>query len=266
MTWRVESVDFAYGRTRALHDVSVACPAGEITAVVGGDGAGKSTLLRIFAGIARPGGGTTTLPRPGNIGYVPPTGGVFPDLSVDEHMDFAAAAYRLRGWEPRALHLMERTGLGESRARLAGKLSGGQRRKLGAMMALLPQPALLVMDEVTTGVDPVSRMELWRLIAGAAAAGSAVVFATGYLDEAERAGGVALLHDGRVLAAGPPVSVIAGTPGSISDAPAAPRELRSWRRGRTWRVWNPHGTRMATDEITLEDAAIVAELQAEARA
>ena len=125
-------------------------------------------------------------------------------------------------------------------------------------MALLPEPELLVLDEVTTGVDPVSRMELWRLVAGAAADGAAVVAATTYLDEAERMETVLLLHEGRPLAAGSPASIIEGIPGVVRvvDRPTDPRT--AWRSGRRWRQWTPTGT--TSIPLTLEDAAIVLEL------
>ena len=167
-------------------------------------------------------------------------------------------------WRPRADELLDRAALAPFADRVAGQLSGGQRRKLAGVMALLPRPDLLVLDEVTTGVDPVSRMELWRLVAGAAADGAAVVAATSYLDEAERAESVLLLHDGRVLAAGPPASITATVPGSITDF-ATPGIRRSrWRHGARWRQWDPKRS-PRPDRVTLEDAAIVVELTAEAR-
>ena len=123
-------------------------------------------------------------------------------------------------------------------------------------MALLPQPKLLILDEVTTGVDPLSRMELWRLVGAAASEGAAVVAATTYLDEAERAESVVLLHEGRVLATGSPADIVNEIPGSVTatDQPGD----NSWRHGRHWRRWDPDGT--GGERLTLEDAAIVHEL------
>lgn len=264
MNWGVDGLTVSYGAKPALIDVSVDCVPGEILAVVGGDGAGKSTLLRALADIGAPSTGTRRLPPPGHTGYVPAQGGVFEDLSINEHLDFVSAAYDLSAWEDRARDLLVRTDLEPFGTRLAGNLSGGQRRKLAAAMALLPQPELLILDEVTTGVDPVSRMGLWRLIAGAAAEGAAVVFATSYLDEAERATTVALLHRGRILTQGPPGAITSTVPGTVTDGATPGGTGIAWRRGRTWRRWDPDGTATATATITLEDAAIVAELQAEA--
>lgn len=264
MTWGVDGLTVSYGGEPALIDVSVECVPGEILAMVGGDGAGKSTLLRALANIGVPSTGTRRLPPPGHTGYVPAHGGVYGDLTINQHLDFVSAAYDLSAWEDRADDLLTRTDLKPFGTRLAGNLSGGQRRKLAAAMALLPQPELLILDEVTTGVDPVSRMGLWRLIAGAAAEGAAVVFATSYLDEAERATNVALLHRGRILTQGPPGTITANVPGTITDGATAGGTGMAWRRGRTWRRWDPNGTAKTTSTFTLEDAAIVAELQAEA--
>lgn len=263
MTWGINQLTVRYGDTVALDNVTLAVKAGTVHAVVGGDGAGKSTLLRILAGIGLEADGSVALPDPGRTGYVPPEGGVFGDLSASENMEFIADAYRLSNWRDRSEYLLDRAGLGEFGDRLGGKLSGGQRRKLAGSMALLPNPQLLVLDEVTTGVDPVSRMDLWRLIAGAAADGAAVVVATSYLDEAERAGSVFLLHRGTILASGEPSTIIAGLQGTVTDV-AEPRDRdRAWRKGRRWRQWDPTGIKTPGDELRLEDVAIVAELLAE---
>jgi ABC-2 type transport system ATP-binding protein len=261
MTWGVEDLSVQFHSTQALSGVTLELVPGTVHAFVGGDGAGKTTLLRVLAGIGLDITGSVRLPGVGKTGYVPPEGGVFADLSVDENMQFVADAFKLDAWEARAAALLGRAGIADFGERLAGQLSGGQRRKLAGSMALLPKPDLLVLDEVTTGVDPVSRMDLWRLIAGAAADGAAVVVATSYLDEAERAGHVLLLHDGRPLAAGLPATIIEAMPGSVRDV-AAPEDLpTAWRRGRRWRQWDPTGTQQG--EATLEDIAIVAELNAE---
>lgn len=259
--WGGSELTVEFGNTVALDRVSVDVTRGEVLAVVGGDGAGKTTLLRLLAGIGLPHRGTLRLPGTGRTGYVPPHGGVFTDLSVGENMEFMADAYRLRDWEDRASHLLDKAGIVEFGHRLAGQLSGGQRRKLAGTMALLPEPDLLVLDEVTTGVDPVSRLELWRLIAGAAASGTAVVLATSYLEEAERSGRTLILHQGRVLASGTPDSVLAGVPGTVVSVPTPSNRDLAWRHGVVWRQWDPNGTG-ATSRITMEDAAIVAELRA----
>lgn len=263
MIWGVADLTVRFSGVAALSSVSISVASGAVHAVVGGDGAGKTTLLRVLAGIGLNQEGTVRLPPPGGTGYVPPAGGVFADLSLEENMQFVADAYQLSGWNDRSQRLLERSGIAQFGSRLAGNLSGGQRRKLAGSMALLPKPELLVLDEVTTGVDPVSRMDLWRLIAGAAADGAAVVVATSYLDEAERAAAVLLLHRGRVLASGTPNAIVSGIRGTVVDREAPKDRSRAWRKGRQWREWNPEGDDGEVDGMTLEDAAIVSEMVAE---
>jgi ABC-2 type transport system ATP-binding protein len=268
MTWRIDGVTVRQGGgSVALDGVTVAVEPGALHAVIGGDGAGKTTLLRVLAGLGIVSAGRVALPPQAQIGYVPAAGGVFGDLTVDENMAFVADVHHLRGWRPRAEELLAASGIDAFGDRLARQLSGGQRRKLAGSMAMLPRPALLVLDEVTTGVDPVSRVELWRLVAAAVAADTGVVVATTYLDEAERADDVSFLHRGRVLASGPPAEIVAGIPGTISDEDAPIDRALAWRHGRRWHQWHPGPAGERTGhEPTLEDAAIVLELQAEGRA
>jgi ABC-2 type transport system ATP-binding protein len=261
MGWGGRDLAVRFGEDIALDGVTVEIPPGTITVVVGGDGAGKTTLLRVLAGALDPTSGHVDRPDPRRIGYVAAAPGGYQDLTVVENLSFAAVAYGAgRG---RIEDLASRTGLWEARRRLARNLSGGMRRKLGVAMALVHGPDLLVLDEPTTGVDPVSRVDLWRMFAGAAAAGAAVVLATTYVDEAERAGSVLVLDQGRTLLAGPPDEVAARVPGSVLDAPRPPSGMEAWRRGSRWRAWSldgraPEGTRLVPPD--LEDAVIVASL------
>jgi ABC-2 type transport system ATP-binding protein len=254
-----------YGGHTAVEDLTFTVPAGTVAALVGGDGAGKTSVLRALAGAIRPAGGSVRRPDPRRIGYMPAGEAIYRDLTVEENLAFSASAYGVRGVEGarRAAELLERTGLGAARGRLGGQLSGGMRHKLALAMALLHQPQLLVLDEPTTGVDPVSRAELWLLIASAAAADAAVVLATCYVDEAERAASVVVLSEGRPLLQGPPEEVIACTPGAVVDSVVRLHPVRSWRRGARWRTWSPDGTippGATRAELDLEDAVIVAEL------
>jgi ABC-2 type transport system ATP-binding protein len=279
--WGADDLTVRYGAKLALDEVGLEVPDGRITMVVGGDGAGKTTLLRALAGAVRPSGGGVRRPPARRLGYVSAGPGVYRDLTVDENLAFSRRAYGLRGdWlERRAAEMLERTGLAAARDRLGGQLSGGMRQKLALAMALLHQPDLLVLDEPTTGVDPVSRTELWRLLARAAAGGAAVVLSTVYLDEAARAAGVLVLDEGRTLLEGPPAELVAGTPGTLLEAATRPDSaaaLRgpagdpaghgwaSWRRGPCWRLWSPDGSARATGAepvaADLEDAVIVASL------
>jgi ABC-2 type transport system ATP-binding protein len=244
--WGARRVSVRARGTVVLDDVSLAVRAGQVTAVVGGDGAGKTTLLRCLAGALAATAGQVRSPGPARTGYLPGSSGTYPDLTVAENLAFRAAAYRLPApaAQARAAELTERAGLRAARDRLAGQLSGGMRQKLGVICALLHEPDLLVLDEPSTGVDPVSRAGLWQLIAGAAAAGTAVVLSTTYLAEAQRAAAVLVLDGGRPLAAGTPGEIIAAIPGTIialAGAPAAGAQSRSWRRDRRWRTWIPPG-------------------------
>jgi len=244
--WGTEQVCVRFGDTLALDQVTFRAMPGQVSAVVGGDGAGRTTLLRCLAGALAPSSGQVRLPPPLRIGYLSAGSGTYPDLSVDENLAFRATAYRLPAAtaRERSAELLERAGLAGARGRLAGQLSGGMRQKLGVIASMLHQPDLLVLDEPTTGVDPVSRADLWWLITRAAAGGAAVVLATSYLDEAERAVDVLALDAGRELAAGPPQEIVAAMPGTlrVSDArPEGEARRRSWRRGGRWRIWDPPG-------------------------
>ena len=202
--WGVRDLSVRYGGRAALDGVTLDVPAGSVTAVIGGDGAGKTTLLRALAGVVVPAGGSVRRPERRRVGYVAGAAGIYGDLSVDENIAFVAGAYGLTAAErdERMVDLLALTGLTGVGPRLAGRLSGGMRQKLAFALAMLHEPDLLVLDEPTTGVDPVSRAELWRLIAAAAAGGAAVLVSTTYLDEARRAANVVLLEDGRVRAGG----------------------------------------------------------------
>ena len=270
-----EAACVRFGDKLALDHVSFRAEPGQVSAVVGGDGAGRTTLLRCLAGALTPDSGQIWRPARPRIGYLPASSGTYPDLSVAENLAFRAAGYQMppAAARERSGQLLERAGLAAARDRLAGQLSGGMRQKLGVLAAMLHQPGLLVLDEPTTGVDPVSRADLWWLIARAAADGAAVVMATSYLDEAERASTVLALDAGRELARGTPAQIVAAMPGALqaSDAPpAGEARRRAWRRGGRWRIWDPDGrpgfpagagTALVTPD--LQDAVTVAILARE---
>jgi ABC-2 type transport system ATP-binding protein len=244
MTYGVQDLAVRFGDHAALDSVSLDTPPGQVTCVVGGDGAGKTTLLRVLAGAQAPSAGTVRRPEAHRIGYLAPGSGTYPDLSVEENLAFAATAYGVpvREARSRAEEYLERTGLATARDRLAGNLSGGMRQKLGVIRAMVHRPELLVLDEPTTGIDPVSRADLWWLIARAAAQGAAVVLSTTYLDEAERAVRVLVLDDGRVLATGTAEEIIMAVPGTIrasAERPTGAAASRAWRRGAEWLIWTP---------------------------
>jgi len=253
--WGTNMLSVRYGAVLALDRVTLRAVPGEITAVVGGDGAGRTTLLRCVSGLVGASEGEIRTPGLRQIGYLQADTGMYPDLSVEENLAFRATAF---GVEPAAAgqrvnDLLERTGLAAWRQRLVRQLSGGMRKKLGVIAVLLHHPKLLLFDEPTTGVDPVSRADLWWLIAHAAAEGAAIVMSTSYLDEAERATSVLVLDAGREVAAGTPDEIVAAVPGAICVLNARPRQDQqkmAWRRGRQWRLWCPDGNCPAADADT----------------
>jgi ABC-2 type transport system ATP-binding protein len=238
--WGTDAVSVWYGKVLALDRVTFRAVPGQVSAVVGGDGAGRTTLLRCLAGALAASEGAIYRPAAQRIGYLPAGSGTYPDLTVAENLAFRAAVYGVRDPASRTTEYLKRAGLSAARERLAGRLSGGMRQKLGVIAAMLHQPALLVLDEPTTGVDPVSRVELWSLIARAAADGAAVVLATSYLDEAGRAARVLALDAGRELATGTPEEIVASMPGTVrvmAERPEGDAARRAWRRNARWQVW-----------------------------
>lgn len=265
----VRGIRVAFGNTVALDDVTLEVPTGRVTAVVGGDGAGKSTLLRVLAGRVGVQAGSVRTVGKRDLGYQPSTSGVWGSLTVAENLAFVgqsfampAARVRSRGDE-----LLERAGLSAARDRLGRDLSGGMRQKLGFVLAILHDPRLVLLDEPSTGVDPVSRVELWRLIAEAATEDTAVLLATTYLDEASRAMTLLALDGGRVIGAGTPDDIIASVPGRIVTSDATAASPDSWRRGAARHRWIPpeggEASPGAEVPVDLEDALIALTLARE---
>ncbi|MFW6094291.1 MAG: ATP-binding cassette domain-containing protein [Pseudomonadota bacterium] len=236
------SYRFAGADAPALDGVSAHIPAGSITGLVGPDGAGKTTLMRLLAGLLRPESGRVQVlghdaiaeseAVRARIGYMPQRFGLYEDLSVHENLVLYA---RLRGLPreargPAFRRLLEFTGLGPFTARLAGRLSGGMKQKLGLACALIRTPELLLLDEPSVGVDPISRRELWRMVSALADERIAVLWSTAYLDEAERCDDVILLDSGKVLHAGPPGALterVEGRVRQVADLGIGRRSLLS---------------------------------------
>jgi len=208
--------------TCALDAVSLQAEQGVLTAVVGPDGAGKTTLMRLVAGLLRPDQGSLTVlgvdvaadPQQvqDRISYMPQRFGLYEDLSVVENLDLYADLHGITQAQraQRYPQLMEMTALGPFKTRLAGKLSGGMKQKLGLACTLVRSPELLLLDEPTVGVDPLSRRELWEIVAHLVTEeGLTVLLSTAYLDEAERCSRAIILHQGRVLSQGTPADVAA---------------------------------------------------------
>lgn len=213
----IANLRFAYGPQPVLDDVSLQVAAGEIYGVVGADGAGKTTLLQLAVGQLSPQGGRiTVLGRDAadpalrdEIAYMPQGFGLYRDLSVQENLDFFADLHDLAHAEARVriVDLLERTGLAGFEDRRANNLSGGMMQKLALACALVSRPRAMVLDEPTTGVDPVSRRAFWRLLNGVRAEGVAILYATANMDEAERCDRVGLISAGRLDRQGTPLAL-----------------------------------------------------------
>ncbi len=242
MSFGLAGVTVELGGRLALDDVDLRIEPGDVTAVVGADGAGKTTTARTLVGLITPSSGSVRRPERRRVGYQPEASGTWGDLTVRENLSFVSVAHRLEDGPERIEMLLEVTGLTEASGRLAGNLSGGMRHKLAVAMAMLPRPRLAVLDEPTTGLDPLSRAELWRLLTRATAEGTAVLVTTAYLDEAERASHVVVLDGGSVLTAGTAEEIRDSLPGSLAISDTRPTAERSWRRGRGWRVWSVDGS------------------------
>lgn len=200
---------------------------GEIFGLVGPDGAGKTTVLRMLAGILPADSGAMTVAgvdvihRPesakGFLSYMPQRFGLYEDLTVDENIRFYADLFGVHRAErqSRSAELLRAAGMSEFRRRLAGQLSGGMKQKLGLVCALIHRPKVILLDEPTTGVDPVSRRDFWRILYELLAEGVAILLSTAYLDEAERCHRVALLHEGKLLFSDTPAQLKARMPKSV---------------------------------------------------
>lgn len=216
----------------ALGGISATAQRSAITGLIGPDGAGKTTLMRLIAGLLRPDAGRievlgidvsrSPLAVQSLLGYMPQRFGLYEDLSVQENLDLYAdlQGVPLARRQARYAELLHMTGLEPFTSRRAGRLSGGMKQKLGLACTLLQPPQLLLLDEPTVGVDPVSRRELWQIIRHLRESGVTVLFSTSYLDEAERCDAVLLIHEGKLIGSGPPGDFTAAMRGRSFHATA----------------------------------------------
>jgi ABC-2 type transport system ATP-binding protein len=218
-----------FGALTAVDRLSFSVARGELFGLLGPDGAGKTTTLRMLAGVLPPTEGDALLEGASvvrqpervkhGLAYMSQRFGLYADLTVLENIDFYADLYRVPRAERKARFekLFRFSSLGPFKDRLAGKLSGGMKQKLGLSCALVHEPEILLLDEPTFGVDPVSRRDLWLIVHEMVGRGVTAVVSTAYMDEAERFDRVALIHEGRLLALDAPQALQRGIAGSILD-------------------------------------------------
>jgi ABC-2 type transport system ATP-binding protein len=199
-----------YGAVEALAGLSLDVRSGEMFGLIGPDGAGKTTAIRLMCGLLHPDAGEIRVlgldpradhrPLTERVGYLSQRFSLYGDLTIDENIAFFAEVHGVRDYGGRRDQLLSMTQLTPFRGRLADRLSGGMKQKLALACTLVHEPKLILLDEPTTGVDPVSRREFWKLLSEFLAQGITILMSTPYLDEAERCSRVALVHEGRALA------------------------------------------------------------------
>jgi ABC-2 type transport system ATP-binding protein len=223
----IDGLAKSYGSVRAVDGLNLSVNPGELYALVGPDGAGKTTTIRILCGILQPDRGSVSvlghdLGREAewvraNVGYFSQRFTLYGDLTIDENIEFFARIHGVQGFRERREQLLAFTRLAPFRARMADRLSGGMKQKLALACTLIHSPSLVLLDEPTTGVDPVSRREFWLILSELLRQGITVLMSTPYLDEAERATRVGLMHEGRLLAEASPAAVRELTVGTVLE-------------------------------------------------
>ena len=235
----------SFAETKALRGIGLSISKGEMFGIVGPDGAGKTTLIRILCGIIKPDEGSATIlgldlttekerikPR---IGYLSQRFSLYPDLSIDENIEFFAEIHEVKGYKARRDELLEFTRLTPFRTRLADKLSGGMKQKLALACTLIHKPEIIFLDEPTTGVDPVSRRDFWKILSSLLKEGITIVMTTPYLDEAERCSRVALMEHGELLVVDEPRNLKKQMKGTVIEVvPEDLQKMYSTLREQSW--------------------------------
>jgi ABC-2 type transport system ATP-binding protein len=235
---KVSHLSKSYGSTQAVVDISLDAGEGEIVALVGPDGAGKTSIFRCVCGLLEFDSGQIEVAgfdasrefgkiKP-FLGYMPQTFSLYPDLSVEENLRFYAGLFGLDRdqFKKKKIQLYDFSGLAPFRARRAGALSGGMKQKLALSCALVHDPQILVLDEPTTGVDPLSRRQFWGILRELKAQGSTILISTPYMDEVELSDRAAFIHLGRKTAEGTPDELIGLFSGKVYRLNVAPTHER----------------------------------------
>jgi ABC-2 type transport system ATP-binding protein len=232
-----------YGSVEALRGVSFAVGRGEMFGLIGPDGAGKTTAIRAMCGLLHIDAGTIRVAGKdpvtqhrdltASVGYLSQRFSLYGDLSIDENIAFFARIHGVHDFHQRRNRLLDMTQLTRFRGRLADQLSGGMKQKLALACTLVHEPQVILLDEPTTGVDPVSRREFWKLLSQFLAQGITIVMSTPYLDEAERCARIVLLHEGQVLALDRPDRLRTSLTGSLFELVVPqPRQAQDALTGR----------------------------------
>lgn len=229
----------SFGDNHAVDGVSLEIPAGEIYGLVGADGAGKTTTMRLLVGALRADAGEVNIcgydidrqteQARSQFGYLSQRFSMYEDLTVLENIRFFAEVRGLKAdeWLPRSLEILDFVGLEKFKDRRAGQLSGGMKQKLGLASALVTRPKVLLLDEPTTGVDPVTRQDFWQLVIRLAAQndGVSVIISTPYMDEASRCHRVGFMKNGRIIAEDTPSNLRARLNGRVLELRGSPINL-----------------------------------------
>ena len=214
---KIESLHKSYDTTKAVNGITLSVNKGEMFGLVGPDGAGKTTTIRVMCGLLNPDEGNVSLLDKDivhdkksiqkSIGYLSQKFSLYGDLTIDENIEFFADIHNVKDFKQRREELLDFTRLKQFRDRLADKLSGGMKQKLALACSLIHKPKILFLDEPTTGVDPVSRRDFWKILSNLMKEGITILMTTPYLDEAERCNRVAMMNKGKIIALDTPKNI-----------------------------------------------------------
>jgi ABC-2 type transport system ATP-binding protein len=271
----LDRVSKNYGAVTAVAGLTCSVENGEMFGLIGPDGAGKTTTIRLICGLLKPDAGQLRVlgldpvrqhrRLTDSVGYFSQRFSLYGDLSIDENVAFFAEIHGIRDYRARRDRLLDLTQLTPFRGRLASQLSGGMKQKLALACTLVHEPQLILLDEPTTGVDPISRREFWKLLSEFLSQGITIVMSTPYLDEAERCARVALLDRGRLLALDTPAALRSRLPGTLFEVIAADHRraaasLREWPAALDVQMFGERAHVRLRPDVGDPESAIVARL------